>query len=322
MSHSDEESHKKPHNLFKRQHRPHSKHKYFSAEELAEKWDDKKVAIPRMPFFYINLYQFIMPLVVLVIFIGGIVALYSILNVSWIIQILVAPFVFIFGYFLVLWSTSKFCLLLNMYYEKQSPPREGVYAREFNSKNIADRELQYYHLRGFMYKWPVWLSKKSIFPWMVNFVLRDMAGNAIHKNVYYGDAYVCLEFSELHDGVVIENGCTISGHVVDSIFGNLTLKKVVMEKNSTLNATGIMAPGSRLTENVAVGPRSFVTKDLILTSEKSEYYYGGPAKKSDYRNFLDLIPPAFQEQWKNKQREFPQLSQATIAANTTKKEKK
>ncbi len=319
MSHSDEESHKSTHHLFKRQHRHLSKHKYFTAEELAEKWDDKKVAIPRMPFFYINLYQFIMPLVVLVIFLGGVVAIYSYFYVSWQLQVLLAPILFILGFFIVIWSCSKFCRLLNLYYDKQSPPREGVYSREFTAKNVADRDLQYYHLRGFMYKLPVFWAKKSIFPWMVNYVLRDMAGNEIHKNAYYGDAYVALEFSELGDGAVIENGCTVSGHVVDSIFGNLTLKKVTMEKNSTLNATGIMAPGSRLSENVAVAPRSFVTKDLILTTEKSEYYYGGPAKKSDYRNFLDLLPPDFQKQWKSKQLEFPHLSKSALPVKSNKK---
>ena len=322
MPHSDEGSHKPPHHLFQRLNKPHSKNKYHTPEELAEKWDDSKVAIPRMPFFYINLYQFIMPLVVLVVFLGGIVAIYDLFHVSWVLQVFLAPLLFLVGYFIVIWSGSKFCRLLNIYYDKQSPPREGVYSREFTAKNVADRDVQYYHLRGFMYKWPVWISKKSIFPWMVNFVLRDMAGNDIHKNAYYGDAYVCLEFSEIGDGAVIENGSTISGHVVDSIFGNLTLKKVVMEKNAVLNPTAIMAPGSHLSENVAVGPRSFIPKNLHLTTEPAEFYFGVPAKTSEYRSFLDILPLAFQEQWINKQREFPHMSSSTpIAPNTTKEKK-
>ncbi|MCF2141497.1 MAG: hypothetical protein K9W44_15690 [Candidatus Lokiarchaeota archaeon] len=277
---------------------------YYSAEELAKKWDDNQVALPKIPFFLINLYQFIMPLFVVLFFIAGILYLYSIFQVSIWVQILLAPGIFMVSVYLLIWSMSKFCRILNTYYDKKSPPKEGLYSREFDKRNVVDPAVHYYHLRGFMYKWPVWVSKKSIFPWMVNYVLRDMAGNKIHKNAYYGDSYVCLEFSELSDGVVIENGAVISSHVVDSIFGNLTVKKVFMKKNAVLNSTAVMAPGTNIDENCAVGPRSFVPKNWQISGEKSEFIYGVPSKYFDYRNFLDLLPESFQTQWEEKKKEW------------------
>ena len=64
---------------------------------------------------------------------------------------------------------------------------------------------------------------------MVNFVLRDMADNKIDKDVIYGDAYVSLEFTDLQQGAVIMDGSTLSSHVNDSIFGNLTIEEVKAE---------------------------------------------------------------------------------------------
>lgn len=281
-----------------------SEQEYYSAEELEKKWENNQVALPKIPFFLINLYQFIMPLFVVLFFIALVLWIYDFLAVPLWIQIILSPFIFMGGYFLLIWSMSKFCRLLNAYYDKKSPPREGLYSREFDHKNVVDPAVHYYHLRGFMYKWPVWVSKKSMFPWLVNFVLRDMAGNKIHKNFYYGDSYVCLEFSDLGDGAAVENGAVISSHVVDSIFGNLTVKEVKLEKNAVLNTTAVMAPGTTIEKDAAVGPRSFLPKNWKITKEKSEFIYGVPAKYYDYRNFLDLLPEKFQKQWENKKKEM------------------
>lgn len=279
-------------------------HKFLTPEEVAKKWEDNEVALPKLPFFAINLYQFILPLFVLLFLIAAFFYLYAHFQISIFIQVLFLPVIFILGVYSVIWSMSKFCKILNWYYDKRSPPKEGVYSREFTKRNVADPAVHFYHLRGFMYKWPVWVAKKSVFPWLITFILRDMAGNKIHKDAYYGDAYVCLELSDLRAGSVIENGAVISSHVVDSIFGNLTLKEVCLEENATLNATGVMAPGTCIKSGNAVGPRSFTPKNWQITSDHSEFTYGVPSKYSDYRNFLDLLPPKFEKQWKSKREEW------------------
>ena len=176
-----------------------------------------------------------------------------------------------------IWSMTKFCKILHWYYNKKSPAKTGVYSRKFTKHNVADLAVHYYHLRGFMYKWPVFISKKSIFPWTVNFVLRDMAANKIDKDVIYGDAYVSLEFTDLHQGAVIMDGTTLSSHVNDSIFGNLTIEEVTVEKNGVMQTNSIMAPGGTISEGTAIGPKTFVPKGWRIEREDSKFIYGAPA---------------------------------------------
>ena len=281
-------------------------HRETNPEELEKQWAGHRVQIPRMPFGLINVYQFCVPILVLMGIDLLVWKLFQIFALSMIVQILFLPGLFILNYFLYIWLMSKACRLLNIYYEHKSPSTEGVYAREFKDGNIADIALQYYHLRGFMYKWPVWMAKKSIFPWLVNFVLCDMTmgGNDIDKDALYGDAFVSLEFTTLDAGAVIMDGVCISSHVVDSIFGNLTMKRVTVQKNGVMHANSIMAPGGVITQGMAIGPRAFATKHFVVKSEDSQFVWRTPPRKWAYRSFLDLLPESFQTQWKTKQQEF------------------
>ena len=193
---------------------------------------------------------------------------------------------------------------MHWYYNKQSPPRTGVFSRKFTKHNVADRAVHYYHLRGFMYKWPVFISKKSIFPWMVNFVLRDMAANKIDKDVIYGDAYVSLEFTNLEQGAVIMDGATLSSHVNDSIFGNLTIEEVTVEKDGVMQTNSIMAPGGTISEGTAIGPKTYVPKSWRIEREDSKFIYGAPAKKFRSTSFIDLLPEQIKKQWLEKQKKL------------------
>ena len=276
-------------------------------EDLAKKWAKDRVQLPRMPFFYINVYQFCTPLLLLLGIDLLVLKFYQILAVPITIQILLLPGIFILNYFIYIWSMSKACRLLNKYYEHKSPSTEGVYAREFKDGNVTDPAIHYYHLRGFMYKWPVWMAKKSIFPWLVNFVLRDMAGNNIDKDAMYGDTYVSLEFTNLEAGSVIMEGVVLSSHVVDSVFGNLTLKHVTVQNNGVMHANSTMAPGGNISSGIALGPRAFVPKHYVMKSEDSQFLWGIPPKKWEYASFLDLLPETFQTQWKAKQQEFSEI---------------
>jgi len=279
-------------------------HKNLSPEQLAEKWEDSKVALPKMPFFDINLYQYCGPIFFLFVVDLGVLYAYSFLRISPILQATMLPLLFMVNYWLYIVGMSKICALLNKYYEKQSPPHEGLYSREFTKHNVADRDVHFYHLRGFMYKWPVWVSKKSIFPWLVNFVLRDIAGNKIHKNAMYGDAYVSLEFTELEEGAVVQEASVISSHVVDSIFGNLTIERVTVRKNGVMTCTAVMAPGGVVGPGSSVGPKTMVPKKWVVDRPDTKFVWGVPAKQSEYYDFLEILPERFQSQWKEKQAAF------------------
>ncbi len=275
-----------------------------TSDELADEWAEKSVELPRMPFFYINIYQFCMPIFVLIGINFFIYYLYELLSVQIIWQIIFLPLLFIIDYFMYIWSMTKFCKLLHWYYNKKSPASTGVFSRKFTKHNVADRSVHYYHLRGFLYKWPVFISKKSIFPWMVNFVLRDMAANKIDKDVIYGDAYVSLEFTDLQQGAVIMDGATLSSHVNDSIFGNLTIEEVTVEKNGVMQTNSIMAPGGTISEGTAIGPKTYVPKGWRIEREDSKFIYGSPAKKYRKTSFIELLPNNYKMQWLEKQKKF------------------
>ena len=66
-----------------------------TSDELADEWAEKSVEIPRMPFFYINIYQFCMPIFVLIIINFSIYYLYEILSVDILWQIIFLPPIFI-----------------------------------------------------------------------------------------------------------------------------------------------------------------------------------------------------------------------------------
>jgi len=249
------------------------------------------------------IYQFCLPIFPLLLINAGIWYLYQILQVSIWIRITLAPLGVLANYFGYICIMTIFCRWLNNFFQKLSPAKEGVFSRRFTKHNVADRSLQYYHLRGFMFKFPVWVAKKSCFPWLITWVLRTMAYNEIHPDAFYGDCYVSLEFTQLAEGTIIQEGVAISSHVIDSIFGNLTIEKVTLEKNAVLTANAVMAPGSIIKEGMSVGPKSMVPKRWKIHHPANQFIWGVPAKNAYYQSFLDLLPPTFQTQWKEKQAE-------------------
>ena len=248
-------------------------------DEIAKDWSKKKVQIPRFPFFFINMYQFCMPILPPIGIDALFAWLYVLFSISMVIQIILLPVLFLLNYWIYIWSMSKFCKLLNYYYDKKSPPKAGIYARDFSGGNVADIAVHYYHLRGFLYKWPMFITKKSIFPWMINFVLGDMSNNKVDKDAMYGDSFPCLEFSTLKAGSVVMEGSAVSSHTVDSIFGKLTITPVSMEENAVLNTNSVMIPGSNIGKNMAVGPLSMMIKNMVAKSEDSDFFWGVPTKK-------------------------------------------
>lgn len=71
-----------------------------TSDELAEEWAEKSVVIPRMPFFYINVYQFCAPIFVIMIIDFLIYYLYEIFTIEIIWQIIILPAIFIIDYFM------------------------------------------------------------------------------------------------------------------------------------------------------------------------------------------------------------------------------
>ncbi len=256
-----------------------------------------QVQIPKIPFALIHLYQNLVPLSVIVFFDLGLLFCTNIFQISTFLQIVLLPLLFLANYFLYIWSITFASKLLHLFYNKQSPPQQGVFSRTFKDGNVSNPILHYYHLRGFLNKWPVWVAKKSLFPWTLNYVLRIMAGNKISKNFMYGDVYVGLELTDLRDGGVIMDGGIISSHVVDSLYGNLTIKECHMNKNAVMMPNSVMTPGGNIDSNMVLGPNAFLPKEWVISDPQHQFIYGVPAKNKGYVSVFDLLPKKYQKMW-------------------------
>ncbi|GAH03795.1 unnamed protein product, partial [marine sediment metagenome] len=138
-----------------------------------------------------------------------------------------------------------------------------IYApKEWDDKDSKEGNMmKYYHKRGFIIKFPMWLTSKSPFPWLVNRVLRKVGHNVLGKNVIYSDAYVGLEFTEIGDDVFIYPTSALSSHAVNTIFGKITMMKIIMGRNTTLFPGIIMGPNALTTDNMVIFPNTVLHKN-------------------------------------------------------------
>lgn len=223
------------------------------------------------------------------------------------------PLVIIFAAAICVYMMGWMSALFDKKWNKKSPPVEGLFQRVFGEKDVVDMRIKYYHYRGFVIKWPLWLAAKSPFPWLQNWVLRYVGHNKIDKTATYIDAFPSLEFSELEKEVVFLPGAMASSHVVDSLFGNLTIEKLKVGNNSTLHSNSILAPGSKIHEENTLMPFTFAIKKWE-SSPNSKFYNSSPAKSFEerYKGIFSLLNEKalkiFQEKGQITGKEIEELS--------------
>jgi acetyltransferase-like isoleucine patch superfamily enzyme len=203
--------------------------------------------------------------------------------------------------FLWIFLVIEFAAVITHYWRKRSAPIEGVFHRTFSKGNVEDERLKYYHDRGYIIKFPVWLSSKSPFPWLLKYTLKRIGfQNYIGKDVTFMDTIPGLEFTTIKDGVTYYPGSSTASHVVDSIFGNLTIKKLTIEKNASVFPHTIIGPGVVLNENNALMPRSAGIKDWKSKPEK-KYYSGSPGHPlGEYEGIFSILPKNLQDRFQKK----------------------
>jgi hypothetical protein len=172
-------------------------------------------------------------------------------------------------------------MLFDSYWNRKSPPTEGLFYRTFSKKDVADPRIKYYHYRGFIIKNPLWYASKSPFPWLINLVLTKVGHNVIDKSVIYIDAAPSLEFTTVKKNAVVMMGVLYSSHVIDSLYGNLTIKRVIIGENAILYPNSVFAPGTTIDKNCNMLPHTMTPKDF-KTDENKKFYNGTPAKPCDH----------------------------------------
>ncbi|MFX1574553.1 MAG: hypothetical protein ACFFB0_17570 [Promethearchaeota archaeon] len=251
--------------------------------------DEKKtVELPALDFFKINFISFLVPLYIclgiFLLFEFGIINLFSI---PLILHLSILPGFLFLLYYIYLIILIEFVGLWVSYWNKKSPPQQGVFARILDDFTSPEgKMMKYYHKRGFIIKFPVWLTSKSPFPWLLNRVLRKIGHNKIGKNVIYCDGYAGLEFTDLSDNVFIYPTSALSSHAVNTIFGKITMMEMKLGKNTTLYPGNIVGPNAITTDNNVIFPNTVLHKNWRGKPGKF-YYQGSPGRPIDVHTEKD-----------------------------------
>jgi len=247
--------------------------------------EKRTVELPAFDFFKINFISFLVPFYVPL----GLFLLFEYLfilpfSIPTYIHFLLLPGIFILLFYIYLVLLIEFTAFWVRRWNKISPPQQGVFTRVLDDlKSPEGKMMKYYHKRGFIIKYPVWLTSKSPFPWLVNRVLRRISHNKIGKNVIYCDSYVGLEFTNLEDNVFIYPSSGLSSHAVNTIFGKITMMEIKLGKNTTLYPGNIVGPNAVTTDNNVIYPNTVLHKNWRGKAGKF-YYQGSPGRPIDVKH--------------------------------------
>ncbi|MFX1279021.1 MAG: hypothetical protein ACFFA3_06355 [Promethearchaeota archaeon] len=252
---------------------------------LSNEKEEKTVELPAFDFFKINFITFLIPLYVCL----GLFLLFeyyfiNLLSIHPLIHFLLIPGIIFILYYIYLIILIEFSALWTRSWNKKSPPQQGVFARVLDDINSPEGKLiKFYHKRGFIIKYPVWLTSKSPFPWLVNRTLRRISHNKIGNNVIYCDAYVGLEFTNIDDNIFIYPSSGLSSHAVNTIFGKISMLEIKLGKNTTIYPGDIVGPNAITEENNVIYPNTVLHKNW--RGKPGEFYYqGSPGRPIEKRS--------------------------------------
>jgi hypothetical protein len=248
-------------------------------EEDQEDEKGQTVSLPALDFFKINFLSFLIPLYLcLGLFLIFEFFFINLFSIPLFIHVLLLPPLLLCLYYLYLILLIEFTSLWVNYWNRKSPPAQGVFKRILDNPNSKEGKLiKYYHKRGFIIKFPMWLTSKSNWPWLVNRTLRKIGHNKIGKNVIYCDGYVGLEFTNLGDNTFIYPTSALSSHAVNSIFGKITMLEIKLGKNTTFYPGIIAGPNAVTTNNNVILPNTVLHKNW-RGKPGFLYYQGSPGK--------------------------------------------
>jgi len=246
--------------------------------------EEKTVELPASDFFKINFICFLVPLYVcLGLFLIFEYCFINFFSIQSFIHFLILPGFLFLLYYLYLILLIEFSALWARSWNKKSPPQQGVFARVLDDINSPEGKLiKYYHKRGFIIKYPMWLTSKSPFPWLVNRTLRRISHNKIGYNVTFCDAYVGLEFTNIGDNTFIYPSSGLSSHAVNTIFGKITMLEIKLGNNTTLYPGDIVGPNAITEDYNVIYPNTVLHKNWRGKPGK-HYYQGSPGRPIDIK---------------------------------------
>lgn len=252
--------------------------------EIEKNVKENKADVNIFDFFKINIITFIIPFYVcLGIFLGLEYLILDFINIPIHIHFVLLPALFLLLFYLYMIILIELSTLWVKRWNKNSPPKEGIFARNLDENTPEGKMLKHYHKRGFIIKFPVWLTKKSPFPWLVNRALRRIGGNVIEDNVINCDNFVGLEFTKLEENSFMYPTSAISSHAVNSIFGKISILEINIGKNTTLYPNTIVGPGAITQDGFVIYPNTVLHKNWRGVGS-IKYYQGSPGKPIENTN--------------------------------------
>ncbi|MEA2054023.1 MAG: DapH/DapD/GlmU-related protein [Candidatus Thermoplasmatota archaeon] len=164
--------------------------------------------------------------------------------------------------FSMIFSTAFF---INVFKLKYS---DGTYRKTLNDK-MAFKFVTYFALYYPTYK----LINIFVLPQLKSFYL-SLIGCKIGKNVFLaGEEWIDPCMVEIGENTMIGGRAMILGHIAEE---NLLLRRTKIGKNCLIGGGSFIMPGVVIEDNVVVGAKAMVPKDMVLKSGKT--YVGIPAK--------------------------------------------
>lgn len=168
--------------------------------------------------------------------------------------------------------------------ERISPVKDGIIPRNEPSKN-----LNLYHVRSFLIKYPKHAFNRGPFPWLINWLYNFVGTNEIGKGTVIEEQFGADKGVEIGENCYIGVNSGFSSHAVDGIFGNVAYFKIEVGDNVTTSALNCVAPGVEIHDNSYLLPMAGATKNNVLRGDN--YYFGAPLRKAFSRKvkkYLDI----------------------------------
>ena len=251
----------------------------------AENSKERTVEVSIGSFAFINMVCAMIPLYAcLALFLLFEYCFINLFSIPDIIHFLLLPGFFFLLYYIYIVLLIEVSAAWIRRWNKKEYPQQGIFERVLEDINSeTGRMIKYYHKRGFIIKFPMWLGSKSPFPWLLNRVLRRIGHNSIGDNVIYCDGYAGLEFTDLGDNTFIYPTSVLSSHAVNSIFGKISILEIKLERNTTIYPGSVAGPGVLSLENNVFYPNTSLIKNWRGVPEKL-YYQGSPGRPIEVRH--------------------------------------
>ncbi|MHA1490477.1 MAG: hypothetical protein ACTSRI_12585 [Promethearchaeota archaeon] len=209
---------------------------------------------------------------------------FSLMDVKILILLFLTPLIIIGIYLFHLFFVALFTRWFYRYADKRGAT-QGVFDRNLDAHSKA---LDYYHVRSFLFKYPIYAFYRSPFPWLLNWELRFIGSNKIGKGTVFEESYI-HSHNNFGDNCYIGTFAHITNHLVDGVYGleNLTFFGVNVGNNSIINALTGGLPGTEIGENSTILPMGTTIKFDKL--EGNNVYAGFPAKPIPKKDLIEFL---------------------------------